>query len=125
MSTPLAGPLAAGSPFLDKTLNTYKLDLARAEKLLEQAGFKKDAAGERLKITMDYIPGDDIDSKLVADYTKSQLKKIGINVELRTSPDFPTWAKRMATGDFEMTTDIVFNWGPGDWRSAYLFIDQH
>jgi len=30
---------------------------------------------------------------------------------LRTSPDFPTWAKRMATGDFEMTTDIVFNWG--------------
>ena len=34
LSTPLAGPLAAGSPFLDKTLNPYKLDLARAEKLL-------------------------------------------------------------------------------------------
>ena len=111
LSKPLAGPFAAGSPFLDTTLNPYHVDLAHAQRLLDDAGFKKDANGERLKIVMDYIPGDDIDSKIVADYTKSQLKKIGINIELRTSPDFPSWAKRIAAGDFEMTTDIVFNWG--------------
>ncbi len=110
-STPVVGPIAPGSPFLDKTLNPYKLDLVKAEKLLDEAGFKKGANGERLKIIMDFIPGDETSSKIVADYTKSQLKKIGINIELRTSPDFPSWAKRVAAGDFEMTTDVVYNWG--------------
>jgi len=111
LSTPIVGPIAPGSPFLDKTLNPYKLDLARAEKLLDEAGFKKGANGERLKITMDFIPGDETSSKIVAEYVKSQLKKIGINIELRTSPDFPSWAKRVASGEFEMTTDVVYNWG--------------
>ena len=60
---------------------------------------------------MDFIPGSDANSKLVAEYAKSQFKKIGVNLELRASPDFPSWAKRVAAGDFELTTDVVFNWG--------------
>jgi peptide/nickel transport system substrate-binding protein len=30
---------------------------------------------------------------------------------VRASPDFPTWAKRIASHDFDLTMDIVFNWG--------------
>ena len=30
---------------------------------------------------------------------------------VRTSPDFPTWAKRVSSHDFDLTMDIVFNWG--------------
>ena len=60
---------------------------------------------------MDFVPGSDPSSKVIAEYTKSQLKKVGVDIELRSSPDFPSWAKRIASGDFELTTDIVFNWG--------------
>ena len=111
VSVPLKGPIAPGSPIADETLNPYALDLPKAEKLLDEAGFKKATNGERLKLTMDFIPGSDANSKLVAEYAKSQYKKIGVNLELRASPDFPSWAKRVASGDFEMTTDVVFNWG--------------
>ena len=42
---------------------------------------------------------------------KPQLKKVGIDVVIRSSPDFPTWAKRVGGHDFELTWDVVFNWG--------------
>jgi peptide/nickel transport system substrate-binding protein len=47
----------------------------------------------------------------LAEYLRPQLGKIGIGIEVRPSPDFPTWAKRMATHDFDMSWDTVFNWG--------------
>ena len=49
--------------------------------------------------------------KPYAEYLKPQLKKIGIDVAVRSSADFPTWAKRISTWDFDMTMDNVFNWG--------------
>ena len=65
----------------------------------------------RFKLTIDYLPGQDSQQKNVAEYLRSQLKKVGIALEVRTSPDFPTWAKRMATHDFELSMDQVYNWG--------------
>ncbi len=47
----------------------------------------------------------------MAEYIRGQLKKVGIAVEVRASADFPAWAKRMATHDFDMSMDQVFNWG--------------
>ncbi|MBW2154442.1 MAG: ABC transporter substrate-binding protein, partial [Deltaproteobacteria bacterium] len=35
----------------------------------------------------------------------------GIDVKIRPSPDFPTWAKRISNWDFDVTADGVFNWG--------------
>ena len=64
-----------------------------------------------MTLTVDYMPGSDVQGKNVAEYLRSQLKKIGIAVQVRASPDFPTWAKRIASHDFDLTTDIVFNWG--------------
>ena len=64
-----------------------------------------------LQADMDYIPGAGEEQQGVAQYLKSQLKKVGIDVEVRASPDFPTWAKRISNYDFDMTMDAVFNWG--------------
>ncbi|MGH7119486.1 MAG: hypothetical protein ACREFP_10945, partial [Acetobacteraceae bacterium] len=47
---------------------------------------------------------------LPAQYLKSQLPKVGIDVVLRASPDFPTWARRIADWDFQLTMDQVFNY---------------
>lgn len=42
---------------------------------------------------------------------KSQPKKIGIEVTMRAAPDFPTWAGRVGSHEFDLTMDMVFNWG--------------
>ncbi len=99
-------PIIESSPFFDPTIEPYDVDLDKAKALMEEAGF-----GDGMSLTVDYIPGGDEQQKNVAEYLKSQLKKIGIEVEVRASPDFPTWAKRVSTHDFELTMDIVFNWG--------------
>ncbi|MFP5406246.1 MAG: ABC transporter substrate-binding protein, partial [Gammaproteobacteria bacterium] len=67
--------------------------------------------GERFKLTIDYLPGPDDQQKTVAEYIRGQLKKVGITVEVRSSADFPSWAQRLASHDFDMSMDQVYNWG--------------
>jgi peptide/nickel transport system substrate-binding protein len=105
------GPLVPGSPFAVTDLVHYPVDLKKAAAMLDAAGYKDGANGERLKLTIDYLPGSDDQQKNVAEYIRGQLKKIGIAVEVRASADFPAWAKRIASHDFDLTMDTVFNWG--------------
>lgn len=110
-ATPADGPIVASSPFAVTDLVRYPVDLKKAAAMLDAAGYKPGANGERFKLTIDYLPGADDQQKTVAEYIRAQLKKVGIAVEVRASADFPAWAKRMATHDFDMSMDIVFNWG--------------
>lgn len=110
-SQPALGPIHPSSPLYDKTLNPYKLDLARANQLLDEAGFARKADGMRFALRLDFLPGAPDTSQLVAEYLRPQLAKVGVQVQLRPSPDFPTWSQRIANWDFDMTTDAVFNWG--------------
>jgi peptide/nickel transport system substrate-binding protein len=110
-ATPADGPIVPGSPFAVPDLVKYPVDLKKSAELLDAAGYKAGAGGERFKITVDYIPGNDEQQKNVAEYLRSQLKKVGVTVEVRASADFPTWAKRMAARDYDLSMDTVFNWG--------------
>lgn len=97
-----------GSPFYDASVEAYDVDIDKANALLDEAGYAKGSDGTRFSLTVDYgWPG----MKPYAEYMKPQLKKIGIDVAVRSSADFPTWAKRISTWDFDMTMDNVFNWG--------------
>ena len=110
-AVPDDGPIVASSPFAVTDLVKYPFDLKKAAAMLDAAGYKAGANGERFKLTIDYLPGADDQQKTVAEYVRGQLKKVGIAVEVRASADFPAWAKRMATHDFDMSMDLVFNWG--------------
>jgi len=103
-------PIVESSPFATMDVARYPYDLKKAAALLDEAGYKPGANGERFKLVIDYLPGAD-SQKAMAEYMRAQLKKIGVSAEVRTSADFPSWAKRMAEHDFDMTTDVVFNWG--------------
>jgi peptide/nickel transport system substrate-binding protein len=105
------GPIVPGSPFAVADLVRYPVDLKKAAEMLDAAGYKASTDGVRFKLTIDYSPGGDDQGKNVAEYIRGQLKKVGIAVEVRASADFPAWAKRMATHDFDMSMDQVFNWG--------------
>ncbi|MBU1358164.1 MAG: ABC transporter substrate-binding protein [Gammaproteobacteria bacterium] len=105
------GPIVPSSPLATDDLVRYPVDLKKSASMLDAAGYKANADGERFKLTIDYLPGNDDQQKNVAEYIRGQLKKVGITVEVRASADFPSWAKRMATHDFDMSMDMVFNWG--------------
>ncbi|MDB5500230.1 MAG: extracellular solute-binding protein family 5 [Tardiphaga sp.] len=105
------GPIAPGSPLDEPNVEKYKLDLAKSGELLDAAGYPKKPDGSRMALTIDYIPGTDEQQRNVAEYLRSQLKRAGINLEVRAAPDFPTWAQRVSSFDFDMTMDTVFNWG--------------
>ena len=106
VSSPQRGPIIESSPFFDETIEAYDVDLEKANALMAEAGF-----AEGMELTIDYIPGPKEQQQSVAEYMKSQLKKIGIDVTVRAAPDFPTWAGRVASHDFELSMDVVFNWG--------------
>jgi peptide/nickel transport system substrate-binding protein len=105
------GPIAPGSPFYTDKVEPYKLDLKKAAALLDAVGLKPDASGKRLAMTIDFLPGTPDNAQTIAEYLRPQLKKVGIEVTVRTSPDFPTWARRISTYDFDATMDGAFNYG--------------
>ena len=105
------GPIAPGSPFFTDKVETYKLDLKKSAALLDAAGLKPDSSGKRVALTLDFLPNTPDNSQTIAEYLRSQLKKVGIEVTVRTAPDFPTWARRVSTADFDATMDGAFNYG--------------
>ena len=106
-SKPAPGAITTDSPLADQDAKRYGLDLAKANQMLDDAGYPKKADGMRFKVKLDTL----LSQREVAEYLKPQLKKIGIDVELRIPPDFPTWAGWVKSHEFDMTTDVVFNWG--------------
>ncbi|MCU4162029.1 ABC transporter substrate-binding protein [Acidiphilium sp. AL] len=105
----LDGPLNPENPFASKDLTLYKYDLEKAKKLLNEAGYpmKGDA---RFKVTLDAGPFYPDGLVLVADYLKPQLKRIGIDVEQRTSPDFGTWVKWISNYEYDFTMNSSWNY---------------
>jgi peptide/nickel transport system substrate-binding protein len=95
------------SPFYNGNVETYELDLDKSNALLDEAGFPM-TDGKRFNLTIDFgWPG----VKPQVEFVKASLKKVGIDVEVLASADFPTWATKMGTMDFDMSWDTVFNWG--------------
>ncbi len=97
-----------GSIFYEPDVEPYDLDIDKANQLLDDAGYERGDDGMRFKLFVDFgWPA----VRPHAEYLKPQLKKIGIDVTVRPSPDFPSWAKRVSNHDFDLTWDTVFNWG--------------
>lgn len=109
LSQPATQPVVQGSPFFAEGVATYDFDLDRAKALLAEAGYGEN--GNPLQLRIDYIPDNEEQQRSIAEYAKAALAKAGIEVTVRASPDFPTWAQRVASYDFDMTMDQVFNWG--------------
>ncbi|GLK65705.1 ABC transporter substrate-binding protein [Paracoccus kondratievae] len=109
LSKPAIEPVVRDSPFFTEEVERYDFDLDKAKALLTEAGFGE--GGQTLKLRIDYLPDTDEQQRSVAEYVKAALAKAGVEVSVRASPDFPTWAQRVSSYDFDMTMDLVFNWG--------------
>ena len=96
------------SIFHEPDVERYDLDVDKANRMLDAAGYARGSNDMRFPLTVDFgWPS----AKPMAEYLKPQLKKIGIDVTVRTSAGFPAWAKTVSNWEFDMTVDVVFNWG--------------
>lgn len=106
---PLPGPISPDmTRFYDPQLPRYAYDVARANQLLDEAGYAKGADGVRLRLTLDPLPAGET-YRRTADYIKQALARVGIQVTLRTQ-DFATYVKRVYTDRaFDFTLNGMSN----------------
>jgi peptide/nickel transport system substrate-binding protein len=107
---PATGPIVSGnSTFYNPAVRRYPFDPAAAERLLDEAGFRRGAGGIRFELTQDYLPYGENWVRL-AEYVKQALGKVGIRVTTRAS-DLPGWLKRVYTDwDFQLTSTFSNNY---------------
>jgi peptide/nickel transport system substrate-binding protein len=91
-----AGHWAAAS---DGEMAQYPHDVARAERLLEEAGFHRGPDGVRLRITLK--TSTDETTRLMAAVLQQQLRAAGIRLDLR-SAEFGTFYSDVTRGAFQM-----------------------
>ncbi len=95
---------------------TYEYDVAKAEALLDEAGFPKDENGQRF--TVSYISRNEPWNAQMAVAIQMELAKIGIkvDVQLLARPDWLTKGL-METPDYDM---IGRNWGAASNDTSYM-----
>ncbi len=104
-------PIHPGSPYYDPDMEGYEYDPQRSAELLDEAGYPADDDGRRgISLTFDAIPTADDYQRVVAEYAKSALDEVGIDIELRASPDFPTWLGYLAGREYDITMNLLFMW---------------
>lgn len=104
------GPIHPGSLFAPEGVNPYNLDLDKANALLDEAGLPPNEDGIRFSAELDIIVNRGT-FKRIAEYTKTQLREVGIDVTISVTSDIRAWIKKVSNHDFDMTIDSVFNWG--------------
>lgn len=108
----LDGPLTHSNVFFNQSsLHIYEYNLQKAAKLLDEAGYPADKSGTRLRFTLRWLPDVNVNSQEpVAQYVKIQLKKIGIDITLQPSPDFPTWSSSISNWEYDLTMNGMWNY---------------
>lgn len=101
---PVTTGIVPASPFFNPDAERYDANLDLAKELLAEAGYGE---GE-LSLAIDYIPPG---QQATAEYVVQALQDAGIDAQLNTSADFPTWAGRVASGEHQLTVNQVWNWG--------------
>ena len=89
-------------------LKTYPIDLAAAEKLLDEAGHPRGSDGVRFRLNLDYVPSGEPYSR-GSEYIRQALAKVGVEVTVRAQ-DFATYTKRIYTDrDFDFAYEGMSN----------------
>jgi peptide/nickel transport system substrate-binding protein len=105
---PSRGPLVSTNPFFDETLPDFELDLAKANALLDEAGYKRGANGVRFEIKQYFLPYGEKYVRL-AEYIRQQLHKVGIETKTQ-SLDLGGWLKAVFTDwDYQLTSTFTDN----------------
>lgn len=108
-ATRLDGPVSPDlARFYNPDVPKYDFDPAKADALLDEAGYPRGADGFRFKLFVDPTQPSG-PPKQTGEYFVQALAKVGIQVELRTQ-DFATFVKRIFTDrDFDIAIEGMSN----------------
>ncbi|MBV5294599.1 MAG: ABC transporter substrate-binding protein [Curvibacter lanceolatus] len=88
------------SSYYDDSTFQYGYDVARANQLLDQAGYPRQANGQRFALRITNIPGADF--KRSSEFLRNALGRVGIKAELQDG-DMASFFKRVYTArDFDL-----------------------
>jgi len=94
------------TPFYDPAIKPRAFDVARAEKLLDEAGLAKKADGMRLQLRLTINPF--IDSRL-ADFIRQSLRRVGVDAVIQPR-EFAAYVKTVyADRAFDLTIESLSN----------------
>ncbi len=119
-AAPATGPVTSQlKTFYTADTPQYPFDVKRAEALLDEAGYPKQADGWRFALNHDFIPFGD-DYKRTGEFVRQSLRAVGINVSLRAQ-DLPTWTKNVfADYNFQLVSSFGINW-----QDPQIGVEQH
>ncbi|MGB5760550.1 MAG: ABC transporter substrate-binding protein, partial [Acidimicrobiales bacterium] len=102
-STPNITGIQNASPFYNPDATNFdRRDVDEAKALLESVGL---ADGFELDMPADpsMLP--------TAEFIKQNLEDINVTLNIRSVPDFPTWAADVAAGNYDVAFTQLWNWG--------------
>jgi peptide/nickel transport system substrate-binding protein len=106
------GPIPNDHPLNTPIPDPYPFDPVRANALLEEAGYPKDARGVRFTLRLTFIPTMRA-TDWVAEYLRFELQRtLGIEIDVQRPATLAEWAKRLVEGDFDL--ELWFNISYGD-----------
>jgi peptide/nickel transport system substrate-binding protein len=103
---PVTGPIQRSSKFYTPDTRQYPYNPALANKILDDAGYRKDASGWRFTITHDPVPQGDEHAQ-TADYIKQAFAAVGVNVDVKRQ-DLASQIKRVSSWEYDMSSNPLF-----------------
>ena len=105
---PSKGPLPSTNIFFNDKISGYPFDVEKANKLLDKAGYPRNADGIRFELGIIYIAQPfwpDL-QQVIGEYVGEALKKVGIKVNQTPMAGAAAWSKRIADWNYDMS----LNW---------------
>ena len=98
------GPIASTTLYYDKNVTDYNYDMAKAKKMLADAGVKP----SDYTIHLLPVPYGSLWDRL-AEYTKQQLEQLGFKVVIDAT-DAGGWAQKVGNFDFDVTMNFLYQY---------------
>ncbi|MBU0971281.1 MAG: ABC transporter substrate-binding protein [Proteobacteria bacterium] len=106
------GPISSDSPFYSPRVNLYTQDFEKANRLLDEAGYPRDAMGKRLSFHMTYLPERAGYNRKLSEYLRQLLlQNLGVETIIEHHGALNDWIQKVSNWEFDVTLDDVFNWG--------------
>jgi peptide/nickel transport system substrate-binding protein len=101
---PATGPISSSTLYYDKNVAAYPYDMAKAKKMLVDAGIKP--AEHTIRVLP--VPYGSVWDR-VAEYAKQQLEQLGFKVNIEAT-DPGGWAKKVSDWDFDVTMNFLYQY---------------
>jgi peptide/nickel transport system substrate-binding protein len=117
------GPISSKTRFYDKNVRLYDYSLDKAKALLDEMGLKPGADGKRVTLTYLVPPYGEIYQR-AAEFLRQSLGRVGIDVQLQNT-DIAGWAEKCSNWDFQMTMNLVYQFGDPALGVARTYISSN